>query len=187
MWRPFEIIPKLKPVFLAWVFIQLFMGQVGILGPLLFATYSKATVWSIIKANLDAGNFYTFAIALLASSIAAVALEYYLDPRLGAKFRTYKLSTSIAAAALIVACAFLFSGLSLQAVKTQNNACLEDSLDFAQLIAYVLSLLLAVYMMCVMHLHLFPEDFQEMDDLAVKKMKAKAKAIKTDKSGELNI
>ena len=78
--KPFKIIKQIKPVFLLFIIMSIIIGQIGIIGSItLGATETILSMRELLIINLDAGNLYTFSIALIATSFNQYFIDFLIE------------------------------------------------------------------------------------------------------------
>lgn len=134
---------------LIWGILIPIFGQLGII-----ATLINEPKNSFIE-NINSGNFYTFSIALLASSILTLAIQLMNDSQ--SVFKTFKIGSIIMAFLIIVIMVIKF--------------VLLDTISFGegvfQIILYIFSLILSVYFLCVEYIVNDYENYKDLDDAAI--------------------
>lgn len=176
--KPFKIIPVIKPVFFIYLVTGIVVGQIGILFTLV-KDY-RLFVNSLVT-NLSSGNFYTFSIALLASSIAPLFIEYISEEEI--KFKIYKIISLVCVIFfLMLPMTYFFSSLNTIKDSFTGNPIVEQ-LDIAQLTFYSFSIILSIYIFCITYLKYDPESYSELDDSNVMKLKLSVKNTNSDSKG----
>jgi hypothetical protein len=176
---PLNIILQAQVAFWTFVAITIVIGQMGFLFAFLAAIKNpNMTVRGILSDNLVAGNFYTFSISLIASSLTPFLLEY-IDKK-DIRFRHIKLITSVCVCSvLLLPMAFLFG----QVIgPTQSNA-IKIPIDKTQCVFYVVSMLASVYLFCLSYLHLDSETYAELEQEGLITLRRKIPSKTQDSKG----
>lgn len=179
VFKPFRIIPEIKPVFFIYVVTGITVGQIGILFSLVkdIHAFNEA-----LFNNLSSGNFYTYSIALLASSLAPLLIEYIAEDDV--KFKVYKvISMVLIIFFLMLPMTFFFSSLSLTPIEVSQMDVTRRSVDLVQILFYIFSIILSIYVFCVSYLKYDPESYTDLDDSNVLKLKLSASKTSTDSKG----
>jgi len=172
--KPFKIIPQIWSLILLWVIFFVIFGLTGIIGSFCL---SKTNSIEWITKILKTGSFYTIGIALCASSIFKVLSEFLLpEPGSDVKFKEYKIISVGLSILLILIIAFLYSSVLVEESITVQKALLQSSL-------YILALLMSLYLFCIGHLKYDYENFKDLDDSIINRIKRKAQKISDDGSG----
>src|SRR5258708_36034965 len=129
--KPFQIIPSIKPVFFIYLVTGITVGQIGIL----FSLCKNITgINEALTNNLMSGNLYTFSIALLASSITPLLIEFMTDDDV--KFKVYKvISIVLIVFLLMLPMSFFFSPLN----HLGGHQADSKTMDFTQILFYASS------------------------------------------------
>lgn len=167
IFKPLTLIPKIKGLLLLWIIFILLFGQAGILATIFTETSN------FFKVNLQSGNFYTFAIALLASSVLTFAIEWMNEPKV--KFRTFKVAS--------IAISFL-----LITIMMINFTIIKGELSYlqisTQILTYLISLFFSIYCLCLQYLHIDYDNYKDLDDKAVNELFIKVQSpIDSDDRG----
>ncbi|MGE6370831.1 hypothetical protein ACQKDB_17105 [Planococcus kocurii] len=170
MWKkvlkPITIIPTIRGDIFIWIVLIFIFGQFGIIASV-FSKFENIKIEFI--RNIEAGNFYTFSIALLASAILPFA-KGFVDSN-EVKFKQYKMFSILAAFLLILIMSFKFTALSGQEITALER--------YFQIFLYTVSLFVSLYFLCVDNLEKDYSNFKDLDDTATKELKEKS----SNKSG----
>jgi uncharacterized membrane protein YhaH (DUF805 family) len=142
---------------LVWLVLIPIFGQLGII-----ATIIKNPIDSFIE-NITAGNFYTFSIALLASSILTLAIQLMNDS--DSTFKTFKVGSIVFAFLIIVIMVIKFVLLDSFSIKEV----------IIQIILYCISLIMSVYFLCVEYIQKDYSNYKDLDDAAINSLFHKTK------------
>jgi hypothetical protein len=185
--KPFKIIKQIKPVFLLFIIMSIIIGQIGIIGSItLGATETSLSMRELLIINLDAGNLYTFSIALIATSFNQYFIDFLIEEEV--LFKKYKIILAVISIALIIFMTLFYSvhqlhSLEKSLIKTESTIPKSLLLDWAQIVFYILCIILSIYMFCVNFLKLDPESYIEIDDQNLLKLKKSTKKVGTDSQG----
>lgn len=157
--KPVGIIPQVQGPFWIFILITIMIGQAGILFSLLSTLGdSEVAFHDLLSSNLIAGNFYTFSISLIASSICPFLVEY-----LGTKdirFRHIKVITSLFA---IVTLLLPMTCLYVRMANSDPVSVKINTLDWKQLSFYGISIAACIYLFCVSQLHYDYDSYADLD------------------------
>ena len=150
--------------------------------------YTNSTsISESIFLDSQAGSFYTFSIALVASLLGPLFINLVNSPKF--RFRTLKVYT------IIFSIFFLFFSGIVYAVVQSKSGLLIDlkalKIDWTQLIVYLGSMLLVFYGYCILRLEDDPDKykfiddplFNEKDDEKVAERIAESKSVVDDGKG----
>lgn len=185
--KPFKIIKQIKPVFLLFIIMSIIIGQIGIIGSItLGATETILSMRELLIINLDAGNLYTFSIALIATSFNQYFIDFLIEEEV--LFKKYKIILAVISIALIIFMTLFYSvhqlhSLENSLIKTDTAIQKSLSLDWPQIVFYIICIILSTYMFCVNFLKLDPESYIEIDDQNLLKLKKSTKKVGTDSQG----
>ena len=185
--KPFKIIKQIKPVFLLFIIMSIIIGQIGIIGSItLGATETILSMRELLIINLDAGNLYTFSIALIATSFNQYFIDFLIEEEV--LFKKYKIILAVISIALIIFMTLFYSVHQLHSLenslnKTDTAFQKSLSLDWPQILFYIICIILSTYMFCVNFLKLDPESYIEIDDQNLLKLKISTKKVGTDSQG----
>lgn len=96
------------------------------------------------------------------------------------KFVQYKLVSVVITFLLILCMAFAYSYVLINQTNLQHVIKL---FDLTQIIFYLLSLIMSLYMFCLAYLDLEYETFQDLDDRRRVELKKKAEGLDDDGTG----
>ncbi|WP_027374284.1 hypothetical protein [Chryseobacterium sp. UNC8MFCol] len=158
---PFKVIGEDKSDFLIWFIFTILTGQFGILANFIVRYYTNGTnLRDSIYIESTNGSFYTFSIALIASILGPIFLNFIKNHRI--EFRTLKTFT------IIIAIFYLFlTGIIYASIQSKNNSILSlknSSVDFTQAIIYVFAIVFASYGYCILRLEQSNIDFNNLND-----------------------
>lgn len=185
--KPFKIIKQIKPVFLLFIIMSIIIGQIGIIGSItLGATETSLSMRELLIINLDAGNLYTFSIALIATSFNQYFIDFLIEEEV--LFKKYKIILAVISIALIIFMTLFYSvhqlhSLEKSLIKTESTIPKSLLLDWPQIVFYIICIILSTYMFCVNFLKLDPESYIEIDDQNLLKLKKSTKKVGTDSQG----
>ncbi|MFC7678917.1 hypothetical protein [Paenibacillus sp. GCM10028914] len=167
IFKPFNIIPKIKGLLIIWTIFIIIFGQLGIWA-ILISDSSR-----FFTANIVTGNFYTFSIALLASSVLTFAIELMNFEEI--KFKMLKI-ISLSISFLLV------SIMMLLFISLPENPSFAQI--FFQIFLYLISLISSIYFLCLQHLHIDYDNYTELDDKSINTLLYRASQnVETDGRG----
>ena len=183
--KPFKIIKQIKPVFLLFIISSIIIGQIGIIGSVtLGVTETILSMKQLLIFNLEAGNLYTFSIALIATSFNQYFIDFLIEEEV--LFKKFKILLAVISIAIIIFMTLFYSVHQLHSLEKSLPAIKEipqSSLDWTQIIFYLISILLSTYMFCVNFLKLDPDSYVDIDDQNLLKLKKNTKLSATDSQG----
>ncbi len=185
--KPFKIIKQIKPVFLLFIIMSIIIGQIGIIGSItLGATETSLSMRELLIINLDAGNLYTFSIALIATSFNQYFIDFLIEEEV--LFKKYKIILAVISIALIIFMTLFYSvhqlhSLENSLIKAESAIPTSLRLDCLQIVFYIICIILSTYMFCVNFLKLDPESYIEIDDQNLLKLKKSTTKVETDSQG----
>lgn len=189
--KPFKIIKQIQPVFLLFIIISIIIGQIGIIGSItLGATETNLSLKELLIYNLEAGNLYTFSIALLATSFSQYFVDFLIEEEVF--FKKFKILLAVISIAIIIFMTLFYAVHQLHSLEssllkttTTKAPTYPESLllDKTQIIFYIISTFLSTYMFCVNFLNLDPESYIDIDDQNLLKLKKSTKSVGTDSQG----
>jgi len=158
---PFKVIIENKSDFLIWFLFTILTGQFGIIANLIVRYYTSGTsLTSSMYIESANGSFYTFSIALIASLLGPVFIDFIKSERI--KFRTLKTFT------IIISIFYLFiTGIIYASIQSKSKALpiLENiDIDFSQTLIYVFAIVFASYGYCILRLEFSNLNFNQIDD-----------------------
>jgi hypothetical protein len=186
--EPYRIVGEKKSEFAIWVLFTIVSGQIGILFNIVARSYSNNTpiTHSILIDSIN-GNFYTYAIALSASILGPLFINFINSKEL--KFKTLKIFT------IIITIFFLmFSGVIYSAVQSNYHSTFDivkTQIDWTQFIVYIIAIVIVSYGYCILRLEKSDIDFDslddplfnELDDEKVEETVEEAESITEDQNG----
>ena len=187
--KPFKIIGQIFPVFIIFLISNFIIGQIGILASIgLGASETSLSFKQLFIINLNAGNFYTFSIALIATSINQYFLDFLVEEEI--LYMKYKILLTVISVAIIIFMSLFYSVHQLHSLENSLPKITTVKppilvVDNMQFIFYLVSILISTYMFCVNFLKLDPESYIELDDKNILKLKKSAKKISKDSQGTI--
>lgn len=179
--KPFNIIYQIKPKFLIFLVINIFIGQLGIIMTFFVYSYAQIPMTQFFVTNLISNNFYIFSIALLASSIAPFITDIIYQEKVD--FKVFKAMITLVAAVVLVLMIILSSLNSYDLIKTKQMSDYNTNLVFLQLIFYAVSIFLSIYFLCVSNLSIDPKAYSDFEDSKLLEIKNTAIEVKNDNRG----
>lgn len=189
IFEPLEIILDEKSLFSVWFAFTVFAGQLGIISNIILKSNSKNydVIHSILQDS-QSGNFYTYSIALFASTLGLLFVNFI--EKNPTRFKTFKIYLLI----LTIFCLFFtgiyYSSLTLKSIANFKLKLNNINIDWPQLIFLILSIIFAVYTFCITRLDLnyskykhLDDNYAEKDDESVEELDEKVDGVKNDKKG----
>lgn len=158
---PLRVISERKSEFIIWLLFTIVTGQFGIFANLIVRAYTNDTSisQSLLIDSMN-GSFYTFSIALVASVLGPIFINFINSKKL--PFRTLKTFTIIIAIFYLFVAAIIYA--AVQANESSNASTQAISVDFSQLILYAIAIAFAIYGYCILRLESSGLDFNVLDD-----------------------
>lgn len=158
---PYKVIREDKSDFLIWLIFTILTGQIGIVANLIVRYYTNGTsLKHSLYIESTNGSFYTFSIALIASLIGPIFINFIKSPKI--QFRTLKTFT------IIIAIFYLFiTGIIYASIQSQNKSFILDKnlqIDTTQVIIYIFALLFSSYGYCILKLESSTLNFSNIND-----------------------
>jgi len=180
---PYSVIKKETFTFMLWVAVVVVIGQFGIILSLLI-NYNIGFEKNIYN-NLYNGNFYIFSISLLGISIYDGFVQY-LNSNETTLFKKYQIGSWVIAFILVI---FMSALYAITAYKDAQFSYSFTQIDaYMEIIFYVLSIALSVYIFAVKHLDTHKDDFYHLaDDKDVKNLQFSADNIDDTIEGGIEI
>lgn len=188
VFKPFQVIGERKGEFILWFLFTIITGQIGIIANIIIRSYTNsASIAESIAIDSENGNFYTFAIALVASLLGPLFINFLNSTKLA--FKTLKTFT------IVISIFFLFlSGLIYAAVQSSgqvNHLSNHFNIDKTQIFIYVFSIIFVAYGYCILRLENSGLNFDEiddplfndLDDASVNEMVEDSKGLMNDENG----
>jgi len=174
--QPFRYIELNRNDFLLWGLFTLVFGLFGI-GFNIWAHFPKMDVWNALLTEFAVNSFYTYSIALLASSMGSLFIKIHKDKML--MYSDIKLWLMVVLFVVLFLCAFLCQGME----KISHHY-------WVQLVYFVISILLAIYSFCICHIDEYPNEFSsiqtkytEEEQRSLTNMISQSRKITTDSNG----
>lgn len=158
---PFKIIKEGRSDFFIWFLFTIVTGQFGILANFIVRYYtSETSLTNSLYIESMNGSFYTFAIALIASLLGPIFINFIKSERI--QFRTLK--TYI----IIIAIFYLFFTGLIYAVIQSNlikiDIFTDLKLDLTQAAIYLFAIIFASYGYCIIRLETSNLNFNNIND-----------------------
>jgi hypothetical protein len=158
---PYKVIKEDKSDFLIWFLFTIMTGQFGILANFIVRAFKSGTgISSSIYIESINGSFYTFAIALIASLLGPIFVNFIKYDRI--QFRTLKTYT------IIVAIFYLFiTAIVYASIQSKSNTIINTSefnIDYTQTLIYLFAIIFASYGYCVLRLEMSNINFNNIND-----------------------
>lgn|GEM_PF-1748510 len=185
---PFGVINNHQSEFLIWFIFTIITGQCGMLANMIVKYYAndKSLSYSIYIDSIN-GSFYTYSIALVASVLGPIFINFLNSKKL--LFKTLKTFTIIAAFFYLFIAGTIYA--AIQSKATDKAVEPELNLDYTQLVLYIISIILVSYSYCILKLDdnlnkfKFINDplFSDEDDKKVEETIVAGKEITQDPNG----
>jgi len=185
---PFKVILEKKSEFFIWFLFTIITGQIGIIANFIVRYYSCETPFynSIYMDSIN-GSFYTFSIALIASLLGPIFINFINIKKI--KFRTLKTFTIIFAIFFLFITGLIYATIQANSSLMRTNINLE--IDKTQLTTYLIAIILASYGYCILSLENSELDFKfiddpnysDEDDKKIEKTIMASKSIEKDENG----
>lgn len=158
---PFKVIKENKGEFLIWFLFTILTGQFGILANFIVRNYTSGTsISNSIYIESSNGSFYTFVIALVASLLGPVFLNFIKSERI--QFRTLKTFTVIVAIFFLFVTGIIYA--SIQSTTMGNIPIGKLHIDITQTAIYVFAIFFASYGYCILGLESSNLNFNNIND-----------------------
>jgi hypothetical protein len=176
------------------------------------AKETSLTFMQLLDNNLNAGNLYTFSIAIIAASFTQYFVDFLVEEEV--LFKKYKVLLGVISFFIIIFMTIFYSAHQLHSLEDLNtnnvnfietNITLDSnqlsnpiisntlkdenkieeshSIDILQIVFYLISILISTYMFCVNFLKLDPDSYIEFDDQNILRLKKKSSKGTTDSQG----
>lgn len=185
---PYTVIGRHKVEFFLWFVFTIVVGQLGILANIVVRYYSYGTPISVsIYLDSISGSFYVFSIATVASMLGPLFVNILEVERLS--FKTLKVIATVAAIFFL-----FFSGIVYSAIQSKSEISTQNlnlGIDVTQFLIYLGSILLCLYMYCILKLekqqngyaHLNDPVFAAQEDLRVEQVAEQGNKVEDDGKG----
>jgi uncharacterized protein YacL len=158
---PFKVIKESKSDFLIWFLFTIVTGQFGILANFIVRSYtSETTLSNSIYIESMNGSFYTFAIALIASLLGPMFLNFIKSDRI--QFRTLKTFTIIMAIFYLFITGIIYASIQSKIISSSILSNLK--IDNTQTIIYIFAIIFASYGYCILRLESSNLNFNNLND-----------------------
>jgi hypothetical protein len=158
---PFKVIQENKSDFLIWFLFTIVTGQFGILANFIVRHYTSGTsISNSIYIESTNGSFYTFSIALIASLLGPIFLNFIKSERI--QFRTLKTFTIIVAIFYLFITGIIYASLHSKFISSSLIGNLN--IDITQTVIYVFAIIFASYGYCILRLELSQLNFNSIND-----------------------
>ncbi|MFP6842189.1 MAG: hypothetical protein VB979_08380 [Acinetobacter sp.] len=190
---PFTVISDCKTEFFIWALFTLLAGQLGILTNIIIRIFgTDKSFLESLYLDSQAGNFYIYAIAIVASMLGGVFTTF-----LSSKEASFRHIRIIACSILVLFLVFIAIIYSATQLKISNEATqvikeLKYTFDWWQFLIYLFSVVIAIYCFCIIKLHLpkfkilsSVEDYSVQETQTVDELSRNATQINND--GDLRV
>lgn len=180
---PYVVLRKEKFSFMLWVAAVIIIGQFGIILSLL-VNYNIGLEKNIF-INLSTGNFYVFSISILGIAIYDGFVQY-LNSNETTLFKRYQIGSWVIAFIMVIFMSALYAIIVYKSNQYQYTFTRTDG--HIQIVFYILSIALSIYIFSVKHLDTHKYDFYHLaDDRHVKELKLSANNIDDTIEGGIEI
>ena len=190
---PFIVICDNKTEFFIWALFTLLAGQLGIITNIIIRKFgTEIGIFESLYLDALAGNFYIFAIAIVASMLGGVFTTFLSSKELS--FRHIRMIASSLLVLFLIFISILYSATQLKISNQMPHAVSEIkyTVDWWQTIVYIFSMVIATYCFCIIKLHLpkfkilsSVEDYNVQETQIVDELSRNAKKINND--GDLKV
>lgn len=176
--EPLKLLKSNKLVFKYWLLFTIIAGQSGIILNIIIGSYKDdRSILDSLCISYFNGDFYTYSIALIASMIGLVYIDFISENE--QHFKKLKLTTVITGSLLLFFASITYPFMS------------STEFEFTQLIVYILSIALAIYFYALLklednyeeYIHLSDIPYDKEDDNQVKEITENTEELITDKKG----
>lgn len=189
IFEPLGIILDEKSLFSVWFAFTVFAGQLGIIANIILkGSFKNLNVTESILQDSQSGNFYTYSIALFASTLGLLFVNFI--ERNPTRFKTFKVYLLILTIFCLFFAGIYYSSLTIKSINSFKSKINNIKTDWAQLIFLLLSIVFAIYTFCITRLDLnydkykhLDDNYAEKDDESVEKLDEKVDNVKADKKG----
>ncbi|MCK1969291.1 hypothetical protein MT962_003150 [Franconibacter sp. IITDAS19] len=185
IYYPFIVLQFNKREFFVWFLFTIFCGQLGIIINVIIRYYYKSiSISDSLYIEGVAGSFYTYSIALIASSLGPMFIPFFSSK---IEFKTLKVISIILMFMLL-----LFSGVIYSAVQLKYITVIPLSnkeFNLTQPFIYIISVLLAGYSFGVLKLNITKHadiddpSYDKKDDDVVRQRNREASNVTQDGKG----
>lgn len=187
--EPLKVIKIEKNYFILWFVFTVFAGQIGtITNIILRGNFKGYSIAESLLLDSNSGSFYTYAIALFASTLGLLFVN--IIERNPTKFKSFKIFLLVLTIFSLFFAGIYYSTSTIKSINDFSQIHTAIKIDWPQLIFLVLSIIFAVYTFSITRLDLNYERFKhlddnyaEKDDENVDKLDEKVEGVKTDKKG----
>jgi len=187
--EPLGVIKLEKKLFYIWLIFTVFAGQIGIItNVILRGKFNNNTILESIIIDSLNGNFYTYSIALFASTLGLLFVNFI--ERNPTKFKSFKVFLLIITIFSLFFTGIYYAASSIDTIESLKINFQTVKFDYPQFIFLLLSILFAIYTFSITRLDLnyekfkhLDDDFSEKDDDSVDELSEKVISVKTDKKG----
>ncbi len=158
---PLSVILENRSEFTIWFLFTIITGQIGIIVNMIIRHYSEgASITASIIVDSINGSFYTFSIALVASTLGPLFINLINSKVL--RFKSLKIYT------IIISFFFLiFSGIVYAVIQSKSGINIDlkkIEIDWTQFIVYLMAILIVFYGYCILRLENDPDKYKSLDD-----------------------
>jgi hypothetical protein len=187
--EPLSVIKLERTYFVIWLVFTVLAGQIGIITNIILRGNFKnfTLVESLLHDSIN-GSFYTYSIALFASTLGLLFVN--IIEKNPTNFKTFKVYLLIITIFSLFFAGVYYSVSTLKTIGEIKSQITNICIDWPQLIFLILSIIFAIYTFSITRLDLncdkykhLDDNYAEKDDKDVEKLDDKVSEIKTDKKG----
>ena len=183
---PFRVIMDDKIEFFIWFVFTIFAGQLGILANIIIRYFAHSIpISQSIYLDSAAGSFYTYAIAIAASALGPLFVNFIKNKK--PEFTSLKIVSIIFITFFLVFSGIIYAAVQIKSLSSEPLS-FNLAIDFPQFTIYILAIFIGLYTYCLLKIsspdygHL-DDSFNEQDDATVKEVVADSKKLKDDGQG----
>ena len=190
---PFIVICDNKTEFFIWALFTLLAGQLGIITNIIIRKFgTEIGIFESLYLDAQAGNFYIYAIAIVASMLGGVFTTFLSSKELS--FRHIRMIASSLLVLFLIFISILYSATQLKISNQMPHVAsgIKYTVDWWQAIIYLFSMVIATYCFCIIKLHLpkfkilsSVEDYSVQETQTVDELSRNANQINND--GDLKV
>lgn len=189
IFEPLKVIKIEKNYFILWFVFTVLAGQIGVItNVILRGNFKNYSITESLLLDSNNGSFYTYAIALFASTLGLLFVN--IIERNPTKFKAFKVFLLVFTIFSLFFSGIYYSASTIKSINDVNQTFTSISIDWPQLIFLALSIIFAVYTFSITRLDLNYERFKHLDDNYAEKddenvnsLGDKVGSVKTDKKG----
>lgn len=189
IFEPLKVIKIERNYFILWFVFTVLAGQIGVItNVILRGSFKNYSISESLLLDSNNGSFYTYAIALFASTLGLLFVN--IIERNPTKFKSFKVFLLVLTIFSLFFAGIYYSASTIKSINDVNLTFKDIKIDWSQLIFLILSIIFAVYTFSITRLDMNYERFKHLDDNYAEKddenvddLGGKAGVVKTDKKG----